>query len=138
MSEVTYNATYDPEFIGKVPWDTEMERVTLDYDLADKLMYAHETNDHPPRLEDSYAQYVEDMLNGEWISDYDQRSICIVGPNGWTYDGIYFPPGTIIDGWHRINAVIDAEFTQPGISIQVYLEYVGDDTPAVTVTETHE
>jgi hypothetical protein len=84
---------------------------------ARELIREHLKAKPPQRWQDPdlIRDYVEDMRRGEWIGASDD--IVIAGPNGWTSNGTYFPPGTILDGWHRLNAV-----ARSGVAIHAELK----------------
>lgn len=96
--------------------------------LATELIGNHFAARAPERYEDATAirEYADDMRDGVWETPGSAYNpVCIAGPNGWNYDGDCYPPGTIIDGWHRLNAVV-----MSGVTIRAYIDYDTEGAPA--------
>jgi hypothetical protein len=86
-------------------------------ELADELITAHyrevpSDKPHPVKAE-TVAEFVSAIRNGEWKPRGDP--IVIVGPGERT-EVLGLGPGTIMDGWHRLNAII-----QSGVTIMEYV-----------------
>jgi hypothetical protein len=82
--------------------------------IARDLIRAHSEADPPRRvnIESRIREYAEIMRKGEWedIPYPDpQAEIMIAGPYGWERDGVRTNPGVILEGWHRLNAVVLAD-----------------------------
>jgi len=102
--------------------------------MATKLIRDHVNAEPPERYEDlvRVRQYADDMRDGVWESPdwgaYDNNPITVAGRNGWHHEGYYYPPGTIIDGWHRLNAI---ELSR--VTVKAYLDLDWPEDVGTTV-----
>jgi hypothetical protein len=92
----------------------------IDYDMADEILDAHNQVD-PARQEDwaKVQEFARDFIQVGWDGPNRRHPIYIAGPGGYVLDGYNHQEGAIIDGWHRINAVIES-----GVAIAEYLSYL--------------
>lgn len=99
----------------------ELVRTEITPELAAKLLLGHWQAKPPKRYIDpeNVAGLAQDMIDGEFDADWRPHTIDIAGPRGWTSSstGVYVPPGTIMDGFHRLNAVCVS-----GVTITAWLD----------------